>query len=141
MSSKRKKILLILTGIILLISFSPITYFNARTNIETNNKKNHKHYGSTTKHYTYKKGISFNEKENELENDGRFKVTKSSMLNFGIYSIFAKEISFERVINNETVKTLIKAESEIWGLGQSNLKKNNFNDIIKDRIDEIYLEN
>ncbi|MCL5130623.1 hypothetical protein M4I23_19620 [Algibacter sp. L4_22] len=138
---KKRKGFLIFIGIILFLFFSPFTYFKAHTNIETQNKLNEKNInGSTTKIDTHKKGISFNEKENELGNDARFKVTKSSMLNFGIYSKIAKEISFERVINDETIKTLIKAESEIWGLGQSNVKKNNFNDIIKDRIDKIYAE-
>ena len=136
---KKRKVLLIFIGIILFLFYSPFKYFKAHTNIESQNRINKKNInGFTVKNETEIKGISWNEKEINLENDTRFKVNKSSVLNFGIYSRITKEISFERIVNNELIRTVMKAESKIWGLGKLSAKKNNFNKIINDKIDEIF---
>ncbi len=44
------------------------------------------------------------------------------------------------MVNNELIKTVVIIESEIWGLGRLSLKKNNLNNSIKTRIDQIYSE-
>jgi len=136
---KNRKVFLIFIGIILFLFFSPFNYFKTDTNIETQNKLNNKNInGSTTKIETHKKGISWNEKEIDLKNDNRFTVNKSSLLNLGIYSKLTLELTLERLVDNEKIKTNIKAESIIWGLGKLRNKKNDFNNSIIKRIDEIY---
>ncbi|MFI1745467.1 hypothetical protein [Thalassobellus sediminis] len=139
---KKRKVLLIFTGIILLHFFSPFYYFKTNTNIETQNKLNDKNVdGSTTKIESHIKGISWNEKEIDFKNDNRFTVNKSSLLNLGIYSKLTLELSLERLVGNKKIKTNVKAESIIWGLGKLRNKKNNFNNSIIKRIDEIYSGN
>ena len=138
---KKRKIFLTFIGTILFLFYSPFTYFEAHTNIESQNKLNEINInGFTEKNETHKKGIYWNEKEISLKNDRRIKVNKSSVLNFGVYSKITKEISFERIVNNQLTKTILKAESKVWGLGKLSVKKNNFNNIIKKKIDEIYSE-
>lgn len=141
MNSKKRKGILIFIGMLLFLFYSPIAYFKAHTNIETQNSINEKNInGSTTKIDTHSKGISWSVKETTLKNDSRFKVNLSSVLNLGIYTKIKKKISLERMVNNELIKTVVIIESEIWGLGRLSLKKNNLNNSIKTRIDQIYSE-
>jgi len=142
--SRKRKVLFIFIGAILFLFFSPITYCKTYTTIDTQNKSNETDInGSTTETEAYQFGIGLigSEKDQDLKNNDRFIVNRSLVLNFGIYSKLTKELSFHRIINNEKVKTIIKAESHAWGLGRLSIKKNIFNKLIEKRIDDIYSEN
>ncbi|WP_282072939.1 hypothetical protein [Polaribacter atrinae] len=92
MNSKKRKGILIFIGMLLFLFYSPIAYFKAHTNIETQNSINEKNInGSNTKIDTYSKGISWSVKETTLKNDSRFKVNLSSVLNLGIYTKIKKK--------------------------------------------------
>lgn len=138
---KKRTLILIVIGIVLFITYSPIIYFEAQTNIEAINSINYKKVnGFRAKVESHKKGVSWNQQEIKLEDDKRIKVNKSTVSNFAFYSKISKEISFERTVNNEIVETVMNVESEIWGLGALKTKENNFNDIIKRKVDEIFLK-
>ena len=136
---KTKGIYLILIGIIFVIIFGPFNNFKTKTKIDIQNKINGKNInGSKIKIDSNVNGISWNQKEINLKNDNRIIINNFSLLHLGIYSKITLKLSFERLVNNEIIKTDVKIESVINGIGNLKNKKNHFNSIIIKRIDEIY---
>lgn len=113
--------------------------FKTKTKIDIQNKINGKNInGSKIKIDSNVNGISWNQKGINLKNDNRLIINNFSLLHLGIYSKITLKLSFERLVNNEIIKTDVKVESVINGIGNLKNKKNHFNSIIIKRIDEIY---
>lgn len=134
------RILTTLLILIIIIFFSPFSKFEGEVNMNTLNRTSKGGFNANKKIKHSKTGFSFNEKKIKLDNDIKIEVLESRSLYLGLYSKMNKKISFKRVIENDTVKTDIDAESIIWGLGNMRVRNNTFNKYIKEEINRIITE-
>lgn len=146
MNKRKKRRYLIIIVVIIILFFGPFAYFKNHVTIEVGNKSTKiqfgfmTQYGSKTKVEKHNFGFYLNQKALNLEDDKRIKVVNSSVLNLGLYSRITKEISFQRVVNNDTIYTQITAISKSWGLGKISVRKNAFKDILREIIDKEFKE-
>lgn len=131
------RILITLLLLIIVIFFSPFSKFEGEVNMNTLNRTSKGGFRANKKVKHSETGFSFNEKKIKLDNDIKIKVLESHSSYNGFYSKMNKKISFKRVVNNDTVKTYIDAESTFWGLGKMSVRNNTFNKYIKEEIDRI----
>lgn len=137
MNPKKKKSLIIFVVIILSIYFSPLTWFKLNSEIKINTENSDNHGSNTNKitkgHHT---GIFINPKEKKVIYPNGVTVTSSFILNFGLYLKINKEIDRKKVVNGITTVTHITANATIWGLGNTNAKKNSFNKALQKIIND-----
>jgi hypothetical protein len=142
MNLKKRKVVLVFIGIVLLLFLIPFNFFKANIFIEFRNELNDRNINTSIKrNVNYIIGSFSNEKEIELKKDNRLTVNKSSILDLGIYSKLMLELTLQSLVDGEKIKTNIKAKSVVWGFGKLKIKENNFKKTIIKRIDELYLEN
>ena len=135
---KKKRNLIIL--IILLIYISPFSVIKLNTVIDIRNETNKGGSKTHSEKKSYNAGVSISLKEIKLDDLVKVDVKFSSVLNLGFYSKIEKEVFFKKIVNGDTIKTTIKAKSNIWGLGNIIIRKEKFNKILKEEINRIYLK-